>query len=111
MKMTAAVLIATCGLVVAAHAATPTSAEPTKATQSAYEQDMRRATTSDGLSKADLAWHALNTYGWDCDEVIKKEPPTKDGYYVITCSSGKKLRVYSRPQQHPKITNIDGSYN
>lgn len=85
-------------------------AEPTKATQSSYEQDIRHATTSEGLTKADLAWHALNTYGWDCDEVISRDAPTRDGYFVITCSSGKKLRVYPRPHQHPRITNFDGDY-
>ncbi|MGE1000620.1 hypothetical protein [Ralstonia pseudosolanacearum] len=85
-------------------------AEPTKAVQSVYEQDIRRATTSEGLTKADLAWHALNTYGWDCEEVIKQDNPTEGGYYVITCSSGKKLRVYPRPQRHPRITNINGGY-
>ncbi len=85
-------------------------AEPTKAVQSSYGQDIRRATTSEGLTKADLAWHALNTYGWDCDEVVNRGAPTRDGYYVITCSSGKKLRVYPRPGQHPRITNIDGGY-
>ncbi len=86
-------------------------AEPTKAVQSSYELDMRRATTSEGLTKADLAWHALNTYGWDCDEVVNRGTPMRDGRYVITCSSGKKLRVYPRPGQHPRITNIDGGYN
>ncbi len=85
-------------------------AEPTKAVQSLYGQDIRRATTSEGLTKADLAWHALNTYGWDCDEVVNRGAPMRDGYYVITCSSGKKLRVYPRPGQHPRITNIDGGY-
>ncbi len=85
-------------------------AEPTKAAQSSYEQDIRRATTSEGLTKADLAWHALNTYGWDCDEVVNRGAQMRDGYYVITCSSGKKLRVYPRPGQHPRITNIDGGY-
>ncbi|MFV8632214.1 hypothetical protein ACNRDB_22430 [Ralstonia pseudosolanacearum] len=73
-------------------------------------KDIRRATTSEGLTKADLAWHALNTYGWDCEEVIKQDNPTEGGYYVITCSSGKKLRVYPRPQRHPRITNINGGY-
>lgn len=85
-------------------------AEPTKAVQSRYEQDIRLATTSEGLTKADLAWHALNTYGWDCEEVTKQDLPLKDGYYVITCSSGTKLRVYPRPQQHPRITNSNGDY-
>lgn len=86
------------------------SAEPTKASQSAYEKDIRKATTSEGLTKADLAWHALNTYGWDCEEVISKDAPTKDGYYVITCSNGTKLRVYPRKNKHPRITNIQGTY-
>jgi len=85
-------------------------AEPTKAVQSRYEHDIRLATTSEDLTKADLAWHALNTYGWDCEEVTKQDVPSKDGYYVITCSSGKKLRVYPRSQQHPRITNSNGDF-
>ena len=84
--------------------------EPTKASQSAYEKDIRKATTSEGLTKADLAWHALNTYGWDCEEIISKDPPTKDGYFVITCSNGTKLRVYPRKNKNPRITNIKGTY-
>ena len=84
--------------------------EPTKASQSSYEKDIRKATTSDGLTNADLAWHALNTYGWDCEEVISKNEPTKEGYFVITCSSGTKLRVYPRKNKHPRITNIKGTY-
>jgi hypothetical protein len=75
-------------------------AEPTTASQSAYEKDIRKATTSEGLTKADLAWHALNTYGWDCEEVILKDAPTRDGYFVITCSDGTKLRVYLRKNKH-----------
>ena len=86
------------------------SAEPTKASQSSYEKDIRKATTSESLTKADLAWHAMNTFGWDCEEVVSKEELTKDGYFIITCSSGKKLRVYPRQGQHPRITNIDGTY-
>jgi hypothetical protein len=85
-------------------------AEPTKASQSVYEKDIRKATTSEGLTKADLAWHALKTYGWDCEEVISKDAPTKEGYFVITCSSGTKLRVYPRRGQHPRIANIKGGY-
>lgn len=87
------------------------AAEPTKANQSEYEENISKATTSENLTKADLAWHALNTYGWDCEEVVSKEEASKQGYYVITCSSGKKLRVYPRREQHPKITNINGGYN
>jgi hypothetical protein len=85
-------------------------AEPTKANQSAYEKNIRMATTSKDLTKADLAWHAMNTYGWDCEEVISKDVPTNDGYFVITCSNGTKLRVYPRQDQHPRITNINGTY-
>lgn len=85
-------------------------AEPTKASQSAYVKDMRKATTSKDLTKADLAWHAVNTYGWDCEEVWSRGEVNSDGYFFITCSSGKILRVYPRPGQHPKITASDGSY-
>lgn len=84
--------------------------EQTKAVESSYNQNIREATTSHGLSKADLSWHALNTYGWDCPEVISENDKNSDGYFIIECSSGKKLRVYPRPNKHPKITNIDGGY-
>lgn len=110
MKKISSALAAVCGTVVATHASITNGSEPTKAPQSVYEHDVRRATTSEGLTKADIAWHAVNTYGWDCEEVVKQDAPTRDGYYVVTCSSGKKLRVYPRPQQHPRITNISGDY-
>jgi hypothetical protein len=61
------------------------------------------------LTKADLAWHALNTYGWDCDEVVDRGEQRGD-YFVISCSSGLQLRVYPRPNQQPRITNIEGGY-
>lgn len=86
------------------------SAEPTKASQSSYEKNFSGATTSNNLTKADLAWHALNTYGWDCSEVVSKDKPTGDGSFVITCSNGKKFRVYPRQGKHPKITNMQGTY-
>jgi hypothetical protein len=85
--------------------------EPTKASQSVYNRNIRLATTSEGLTKADLAWHAVNTYGWDCEEVLSKGNHTKGGFFVITCSSGKSLRVYPRSGQHPRITNMKGGYN
>lgn len=85
--------------------------EPTKAEQSQYNNDIRQATTSSGLSKADLAWHAQNTYGWDCAQVVSQGEMTSEGYFFIECSSGKKLRVYPRAGQHPKITNESGGYN
>jgi hypothetical protein len=84
--------------------------EPTKASQSVYNTDILQARTSKNLTKADIAWHAVNTYGWDCEEVVSKGKPAKDGSYVITCSNGKKLRVFPRPGKHPRITNLEGTY-
>jgi hypothetical protein len=85
--------------------------EPTKAEQSSYNKDIRQATTSSGISKADMAWHAQNTYGWDCAQVVSQGEMTSEGYFFIDCSSGKKLRVYPRTGTHPKITNESGGYN
>ncbi len=87
------------------------SKEPTKASSSSYNKNVLQATTSNGLSKSDLAWHALNTYGWDCEEVTSKSESTSGGYFFIECTSGKRLRVYLRKGQHPKITNESGGYN
>lgn len=84
--------------------------EPTKAIESSYNIDIRKATTSVNLTKADLAWHAVNTYGWDCEEVVSKDELNSDGYFCIKCSSGLKLHVYPRQGQHPKITNESGGY-
>lgn len=78
------------------------AAEPTKAIQSIYEKDIRKAMTSYGLTKADLAWHATMTYGYDCDEVIERGELRKD-FYIIQCSSGKQFKVYPRSRQHPKM--------
>ncbi|QWF62937.1 hypothetical protein KM864_18700 (plasmid) [Ralstonia solanacearum] len=36
-------------------------------------EDAGNFDSSEGLTKADIAWHALNTYGWDCEEVIKQD--------------------------------------
>jgi hypothetical protein len=84
--------------------------EATKATESIYEKDISKAYTSDGLTKADLAWHAKNTYGWRCNEVVAAGELVRDGYYVITCSNGTKLRVYPRSGKHPQIMNMQGTY-
>lgn len=80
--------------------------EPTKALDSKLSLDnISSITTSEGLSKADLAWHAINTYAFfDCIEVIKKGEMTEEGYFLITCSSGMELRTYPRNGKHPKIT-------
>lgn len=87
------------------------SAEPTKATDSTYETDISGAHTSQNLTKADLAWHALNTYGWMCPEVIDEKSVPGEKYTVITCADGLKLRVYRRPDAHPIIRNMKGGYD
>lgn len=87
------------------------SSESNKAASSSYNQDIRKATTSRGLSKSDLAWHAQNTYGWDCSQVISKDKMTSGGYFMINCSNGKQFRVYPRAGQHPKITNARGGWD
>src|SRR5215213_2419836 len=84
--------------------------EPTRASESEYNRDITKATTSQGLTNAGIAWHALNTYAWDCEEVISRESQVGD-YFVVTCSNGTKLRVYPRAGQHPRITNSSGGYD
>jgi len=87
------------------------SNEPTKALESRFNNvSLQETATSENLSKADIAWHAFNSFGWDCQEV-KTKGEFNGEYYVVTCSSGLKLRVYPRDNQHPKITNINGGYN
>ena len=84
--------------------------EPTKASESPYNENITLATTSYNLTKADIAWHAVNTYGWDCDEVLSRGEMTGP-YYIVTCSSGVQLRFYPRVEQHPRITNLQGTYD
>ena len=95
--------------------AAPVQASPakevTKAEDSEFNHDLSNAHSSRNLSKADLAWHALNTYGWDCSEVVSEQQPPTTKYSVITCSSGLKLRVYRRSDAHPIIRNIKGGYD
>lgn len=83
----------------------------TKASESAYNRNIKKAYTSKNMSNADLAWHARNTYAWDCSEVVKKEQKTDKPYFFIECGNGTRLRVYPRPGKHPKITNSDGGFN
>ena len=40
----------------------------------------RRRTIPEGLTKADISWHAVNTYGWDCEEVISKDEITSEDF-------------------------------
>ncbi|MEX5582701.1 hypothetical protein [Pseudomonas lurida] len=84
--------------------------EATKADDSKFNYDLSNAHSSRNLSKADLAWHALNTYGWNCSEVIAEKQSPAEKYSVITCSSGLKLRVYRRSDAHPIIRNMKGGY-
>lgn len=85
--------------------------ESTKAEDSEFNHDLSHAHSSRNLTKADLAWHALNTYGWDCSEVVSEQQPSTEKYSVITCSSDLKLRVYRRSDAHPIIRNIKGGYD
>ena len=63
------------------------------------------------LSNEELAWHASHTYNWDCDEVVLRGEMSEAGYFSITCSNGKILRVYPRGYATPKITNKNrGNY-
>jgi hypothetical protein len=87
----------------------PSTREPTRASESVYNRDVRKATTSRGLTNADIAWHAVNTYGWDCNEVVSRQPQSGE-FYVVTCSNGTQLRVYPRSDAHPRITNMQGEY-
>lgn len=93
-------------LLLAGHAA----AEATRADQSAFAKDEFKSNTSRNLTKADLAWHAMNSYGWNCPEVVEQGAVKKGGYSVITCKNGTKLRVYLRSDAHPRITNINGHW-
>lgn len=86
------------------------SAEPTKAEESAFDHDFSNINSSRNLSKADLAWHALNSYGWDCTEVVDQQFPPGQKYSVITCRNGLKLRVYPRKDAFPIIRNMKGGY-
>ncbi|MDW8843903.1 hypothetical protein ORA50_27125 [Pseudomonas carnis] len=84
--------------------------EATKADDSKFNYDLSNAHSSRNLSKADLAWHALNTYGWDCSEVIAQKQSPAEKFSVITCSSGLKLQVFRRSDAHPIIHNMKGGY-
>ena len=108
-----------------------TSTNPaTKATESRYNDmnpaDYYTEMNSNDLEYADIAWHAQNTYGWNCSEVTNLDEPVstsgkelKDSYLIsqivgtysiATCSSGVKLRVYPRTDTYPIITNINGGF-
>lgn len=107
--------------------------EPTKASESRLNETMHDLATqgkltSDGLTKADIAYWALNSYGYDCEEVksVKNVNYDKDrgfqylfendidmngfvkGYKTfvykdVTCTSGTKLKLYKRVDNYPYI--------
>lgn len=81
-----------------------------RAQDSVYERDITLATTSYNLSNSDIAWHALNTYGWDCNQVVSRTE-SAGGFFMVVCSNGTLLRVYPRSGQHPRITNAHGGYD
>ena len=60
------------------------------------------------LSNEELAWHARNNYGWDCDEIVMRGEMSSSGYFSTTCSNGRILRVYPRGYTYPRITNMSG---
>jgi hypothetical protein len=66
------------------------------------------STASIELSDEELAWHAVNTYRWDCDEIVSRGSMSNAEYYSVTCSNGKILRVYPRQYTYPRITNKSG---
>ena len=90
---------------------------------SLYYSEMK----SENLEYCDIAWHAKNSYGWDCEEItslgknisssgnelgdalLKSE--IKGYYQVATCTSGEQLRVYPRINTYPVITNKTGSFD
>ena len=102
----------------------------TKASESRYNEmsptEYYKEMKSENLQYADIAWHAQNTYGWNCSEIISlgenistNAKELKDqylisqtiGYYnIATCSSGEKLRIYPRSNTYPIITNINGGF-
>ena len=87
-----------------------------------YHSEMK----SENLQYADVAWHAQNTYGWNCSEIVNigeaiqtsgrelKDSylisQIKGNYSIATCSSGLKLRIYPRYNTYPIITNINGGF-
>lgn len=103
----------------------------TKSEQSTYNNmspaDYSNKMKSENLEYADVAWHAQNTYGWNCSEITDIGSPIqtngkelkdsylisqiKGNYSIATCSSGTKLRVYPRYNTYPIITNINGGFD
>jgi len=86
----------------------PPRVEPTVVGR-ASDSQLNQNVLSTSMSDDDIAWHAVNTYGWDCDTLIDIDRTLRpDHFFMVTCASGQRLRVYPRDNQHPKITNRFG---
>lgn len=103
----------------------------TNANQSRYNDmnpaDYYKGMKSNNLQYSDIAWHAKNTYGWNCEKITNMgEPISTSGqelrdsllisqlqgnYSIATCTSGVKLRVYPRTSTYPIITNVNGGFD
>jgi len=85
-------------------------AELTRADQSLYNTQPQKANTSQNLSKADLAWHASKTFGFDCPEVVKHKPMLGSHHSIITCSTGARLKVHPLSDSRPVMTLVVNSF-
>jgi len=80
-----------------------------RASASNMGERIDRQNSSYGLTYDDIAWHAVNSYGYDCPVITARQAMNeREGFYLITCESGDRLRVYPRDNQHPKITGQFG---
>jgi hypothetical protein len=88
----------------------PVHAELTRADQSIYNAQPNKANTSQNLSKADLAWHATKTFGFDCPEVVKQKPMLGSHHSIITCSTGAQVKVHPLLDRRPVMTLVVSSF-
>jgi hypothetical protein len=90
--------------------ALPAHAELTRADQSIYNFHPNKANTSQNLTKADLAWHASKTFGFDCSEVIKQKPVFGSHHSIVTCSSGARLHVHPLADSRPQMKLVVNTF-
>ena len=100
-----AALIALLLSVASAGAGEPTKASESRCAPLSFREVVKQCHTSEGLTKADLAWHATNTYGWDCDEVTSRGKD-KGAYYIITCTAASApcLSASRRASENHRFT-------
>ncbi|TWI57447.1 hypothetical protein IQ22_00663 [Pseudomonas duriflava] len=94
-----AAVIATC-------LALPVHADLTRAEQSFFNAHPDWSNTSQNLSKADLAWHAVNTFGFNCPEVIKEKRILGSHHSIIICNTGTRVRVHPVINDKPLMTLV-----